>query len=304
MKKEKIFSIISIAAAGLIISGCVFSDSGTPGEVAAARPAEPGINIRTVKAERQDLSSRLFLSGDVEASVSVDVYPEAAGKLSELCAGVGDRVWEDQVIARIDPSRPGMKYAESPVRAPISGTVTAVNADPGSTVGAQMPLMTVGDISRLIISAQVPERYVYLVEKGQSALITTASEAGIGYRAKVITLSPVVNPVSRTLEIELGIIGPAPVKAGMFVGIDLETSVSKNCIVVPEKSVIFGDEAAYVYLICDGRAVRTGVSTGITDGGLVEITSGLTDADVVAAGGVSLLSDGVKVRVLDEGGSL
>lgn len=274
---------------------------GRPGAQASnvQEAVEKSFNIKADTVARRDISSKLMLSGDVEASTSVDVYPEAMGKLSAVYIEVGSWVREDQVIAKVDPSKPGMKYAESPVEAPISGTITAVNADPGATVSAQMPLATIGDISKLIITTNVPERYIYMVEKGQSAWISTTAAPGETYEARVTAISPVVNPSSRTLEIELAIIEGSPIKAGMFVGIELRTSTSENSLVISEKAVLSRDEGNYVYRINDERAEKVEVSTGLRDGGFIEITGGLSEGDMIAIEGVSLLSDGAKVRILN-----
>lgn len=300
MNKKLTITIILLAAASLTFTGCRPGSKAGP-ETAA--PVEKSFNIKTVTVERQDISDRLTLSGDVEASTSVDVYPEASGKLSSLLVETGSYVRADQTIAKIDPSRPGMNYAESPVIAPISGTVTQINADPGATVGPQMPLFTIGDISRLIITTRVPERFIYVVENGQTAWISTTAAPGELYKAKISSISPVVNPVSRTLGIELSIVDKAPIKAGMFVGIDLITTTSADSLTIPEKAILSRDDQNYVYRINGDRAEKIIVTCGIKNNGLIEITSGLYENDIVALEGVSLLSDNSKIKILDSEGN-
>ena len=247
MKKPLTITIISIAAAALVFTSCMPGGGrpGAPGSNTGQEtpaPVEKSFNIKTITVERQDISDRLTLSGDVEASTSVDIYAETSGKLSGLLVETGSWVQKDQVIAKVDPSRPGMNYAESPIKAPISGTITQINADPGATVSPQMPLFTIGDISRLVITTQVPERFIYMVENGQTAWITTTAYPGERYKAKVTSTAPVVNPVSRTLKIELSLIDKAPVKAGMFVGIDLITTTSEDSLTIPEKALLSRDD--------------------------------------------------------------
>ena len=48
---------------------------------------------------------------------------------------VGDTVVYNQIVAYVDPSKPGMSYAESPVRSKASGTVTSVQAVEGFAKG-------------------------------------------------------------------------------------------------------------------------------------------------------------------------
>ncbi len=304
MKRRSIIIILAAALLLAFLSGC----NPLQGRVSVVKPetspeqpkVEKSFNVKTVTVMRQDISSKLTISGDVGASASVDVYPETSGKLIALPVETGSIVTENQVIAKIDPSRPGMNYAESPVKAPISGTVTAVNADAGATVSPQMPLVTIGDISRLVITANVPERFIYLVKKGQRALISTTAAPGMKYEAKVTTISPVVNPASRTLSIELSLTGKTPIKAGMFVGIELTTSTSENTLVVPEKAILSRDDITYVFRVNGEHVEKTTVSTGIKNNGLVEISSGLSENDRVVIEGATLVSDGSKIRILND----
>ncbi|MBI9107489.1 MAG: efflux RND transporter periplasmic adaptor subunit [Spirochaetales bacterium] len=306
--KRKLIIITSIAAA-LVFAGCVPGggrSAGTsksmPGENTTA-VVEKSFNIKTTTAQRQDISDRLTLSGDVEAASSVDVYPNTTGQLSQLIVETGTWVKKNQVLAKIDPSRPGMNYAESPVEAPISGTVTQINSDPGATVSPQMPLLTIGDISRLVITTQIPERFIYMVENGQTAWITSTAYPGVKYRAKVSSISPVVNPASRTLKIKLSLSEKAPLKAGMFVGIDLITTTSRDSLTIPEKALLSRDDQSYVYRINNGHAEKVSVTSGIKNNGLVEITSGLSENDILAIEGVTLLSDGSKINIIGSEGN-
>ena len=305
MKNKIIILTAAVIITAGFLTGCKPSEGGSPFSKApvsdSVPAAEKSFNVRTVDVVRREISSQLTISGDVEASVSVDVYPNTSGKLSELLVEVGSYVQNKQVIARIDPAKPGMNYAESPVEAPISGTITAINADPGATLGPQMPLFTIGNISRLVITTQIPERFIYMIKTNQTAWITTSASPGVKYEARVSSISPVVNPSSRTLPVELRLIGSTPIKAGMFVGIELITSTSENTLVVPEKAVLSRDEESYVYLAQGSHVKKTTVTTGLQNKGMIEIVSGLTEGDKVVLDGITLLSDGSSVNIINNG---
>ncbi|MBI9103710.1 MAG: efflux RND transporter periplasmic adaptor subunit [Spirochaetales bacterium] len=294
---------LAISSCGNFPPGRSGSDEAAAGKGPAGTDApvvEKSYNVRAAMVSEQELSSYIDLSGDVEASVSVDVFPDAAGKLLTLNVKPGSTVRKDQIVGTVDPSRPGMNYAESPVKAPISGTVTAVNADPGSTVAQQMPLITIGKIDRLIITTQVPERFLYMVENGQEAMISTTAAPAEEFSARITGISPIVNPVSRTLEIELTITGRSPVKAGMFVGVRLITSTEENALVIPEKALIRRNNETYVYRVTGDVSEKVLVKLGLESAGLIEIIEGLSEGDQVITEGASLLSDGAKIKVLQD----
>ena len=255
-------------------------------------------NVRTAVVARNEISSFLDLSGDVEASVSLDVHPDTAGKLVRILVKPGDYVQQDQVLAQVDPGRPGMVYAVSPVQSPISGTITAVNVDPGATVSSQVPIFRVGRLDSLVVTTQVPERFLYMISMGQKALISSTAFPDNQFSATVSSVSPVVNPVSRTMEVKLTLREPTSVKSGMFVGIRLITSTDKNALIIPEKALISRSTETYVYRVSGNTAEKVIVTTGLTCEGAVEILTGLLEGDQVVIQGANLLSDGSKIKVL------
>ena len=191
-------------AAGALTLGVLLASCGNlpprPGQANEEEQVEKRFNIKTAPVTRQELSSYIVLSGDVEASGSIDVYPSAAGKVVSLPVSLGDYVRKDQILGQVDPSMPGLNYAASPVKAPISGTVTAVNMSMGQTVSQQMPVVTIGQLDELEIKTQVPERFIHQVAKGQKAVISS-SASDRTFEARVTEISPVLNQSSRTMAI-------------------------------------------------------------------------------------------------------
>lgn len=294
-----------IYAAGIALSLALFTGCGGPaaartaGAVSAESEEPPALNVRTALVTSGALSSHIDLSGDVEASVSVDVYPDTAGKLTEILVEPGSPVRAGEILGWVDPARPGMNYAASPVKAAITGTVTAVNADPGATVSPQMPLFRLGNIDELVVTTQVPERFLYLVEQGQRAEISTTAAPGRSFQARVTSLSPVVNPTTRTLQVKLSLTEASPVKAGMFVGIRLITSTEKDALMIPEKALVRRNGETFVYRVQGDTVEKVAVAIGLESSGAVEIVAGLEKGDRVVTEGASLLSPGSRVKLID-----
>jgi multidrug efflux pump subunit AcrA (membrane-fusion protein) len=259
---------------------------------------DPAFAIKTTTVTRQNIQDLLDLSGDVKATSSVDVYPETTGKLTILNVQAGTWVKKNQILGYVDPSKPGMDYAKSPIKAPIDGTITSVNADEGSTIGPQIPLFTIGDISKLKITAQVSERFIYRIKKDQKAIITTSAFPNEQFYAQVNFLSPIVNPISRTMEIEFNFLENTPIKAGMFVQINLITDTKKNVLVIPEKALVINESDYFVYKIINNVAYKVAITVGIKNNGFVQIEEGLTTGDVIAIEGTTVLSDKTKVKIV------
>jgi multidrug efflux pump subunit AcrA (membrane-fusion protein) len=299
-KEPSIAPLMFLAAAAVILSGALTLLSGC-GEKAAAAPEEETVySVRTVRPEIKDMQEYLETGGDVITETSVDIFPDIGGKLVRLHAGLGDSVRKGQVIAEIDPSKPGLSYAHSPVRSPIDGTITEVPGKTGATVEASTVIARVGQIDRIQIKTLISEKDLGKVGPGQKALVVFEAFPGEVFPAAVSRMSPVVDPATRTREIRLDFTGPASrVAVGMFARVTIYTVLHAGRMVIPESALIrrYGGQSVFV-AGPGGRAEERKVGTGISLNGFVEITEGLDGSEIIISEGQNLLSGGARVRVL------
>ncbi|HQF73994.1 MAG TPA: efflux RND transporter periplasmic adaptor subunit, partial [Treponemataceae bacterium] len=165
------YGIMSILAV-LSITMLSCSKDKSDKDASAAEEAEAVVfAVTTVTATRGELNDYLEFGGDVVAKSNLDILPDAAGKIAQVLVSVGDTVKKDQVIAYVDPSRPGMNYEYGPVKSPISGTITAVNVVPGSMVAQQLSIAKVSKMETLEVIMNVPERFVSKVKLDQKAYL-------------------------------------------------------------------------------------------------------------------------------------
>jgi multidrug efflux pump subunit AcrA (membrane-fusion protein) len=134
--------------------------------------AEASFAVNTYKTSAERLDDYLEFGGDVVASSVVNILPDTAGKLSKRLVTVGEFVKKDQILAYIDPSRPGMMYSENPVKAPVAGTVTSFPLSVGATANPAAPLGQISSTAQLEIQINVAERFVSRIKRNQSAVVT------------------------------------------------------------------------------------------------------------------------------------
>lgn len=314
MKKEKkkrgrlpfLIVIIVLAVVLLaVIAGMVLrqGESGPagagPGMPDPTAEEEVVYAVNTTTAVEGPISDYFQINGEVVTASSVDIYADAQGILARLYVGLGDFVREGQVIAEVDPSRPGLNYALSPVKARVSGTVTALPLDRGDTVGPQLPVATIGDLRRLQVITSIPERFISRLYVGMDAEVTLEAWPGHRIPLTVSEIDPVVDPSSRSLEIRMDI-PPAEdkAKAGMYADIRLTTDQKDAVVKIPADSVLRRLGEIFVYVVNGDTAEKRIVVPGITLGGIVEIVEGLEAGEKIAYQGQTLLEDGVKVRVV------
>lgn len=308
-KKSKlpgiIITLVVLAVAAVVVVFLTQRSNEAKAELSAAaseQEEEQIFAVNTTLAVEGQISDFLYVNGDIIAEEFVDVYPDAAGKLTDIQVETGDRVRKGDILAYVDPSRPGMNFANSPIYSPISGTITSFPGSIGSTVGQQGPIATIGDLSNLLVRTYISERKISLIALGMPAELTFEAYPGETFNARITELSPVVDPSSRTMEIKLDMISrDGRIKSGMFSKIKITTAVKNNVVKIPTDCIIerFGERFVYV-LTEEGRVEKRVITEGISFGDVSEILSGLSTGDEIVIQGQTLLEDGVKVKVIKE----
>ncbi len=250
-----------------------------------------------------DLELVLSFVGDIKGEDQVTVYSEATGRLSRYLVDEGNWVEKDQVIALVDRAVTGMEFEEAKVKAPLSGIVGRLYLDKGSTIGLETPVALIARMDRVKVEFSIPEKDMTKVSKGQEARVRVDAYPDRTFEGKVTRLSPVVDAITRSAYAE--VILPNSdhrLKPGMFAEIDIVVNSSKGAVVVP-KEVILEDLASssfFVFVVEGGSARKRVIKTGIAEGGLVEIKSGLSFGEKIVIAGHHYLKGGEKVEVVEQ----
>lgn len=268
--------------------------------VAPAAPQETVYAVNTYVASAENLDEYLEFGGDVVAASSVDVMPDASGKLTDIRVKVGDYVERNQILARVDPSRPGMTYETSPIRAPVAGTITSFPVSVGSMVAPSMSIAKISSTSNLEVSISVAERFVSRIEVGQPALLTFDAYPGEVFTAKVAEVNPVLDTTSRSMGVKLVLDPPDKrIKIGMYCRVKLITESKTGVVAIPRAAVLSRSGQDNVFVVNGGAVELRPVSLGITVDDKVEVVSGLVSGNEIVVSGQTLLDSGSKVNVVN-----
>jgi multidrug efflux pump subunit AcrA (membrane-fusion protein) len=315
MKKTLLLKTILIITL-LVFSGCEriketygkFQNSRTapgapPGGQAQMAQIFAVNSSTTVNGQIQDY---LALSGDIIASSTVDTYSDAAGKVSRLYVSVGSQVKRGDPVAAVDPSRPGMDFIPSIVRAPVAGTIIALPAQLGMTVSQAVPLARISGGAGLEIKLHVAERFISKVSMNQPCEITLDAYPGEIFRGSITEVSPTVDTVSRTMEIRVGVENPGSrLKAGMFAKVRIITEKKDNIVKIPASAVVnrFGEQYVFSIDKTDPEAPvarKRTIIPGILIDGVMEIRDGLSPDEEIVIRGQTLLEDGSRVNIIEQ----
>jgi multidrug efflux pump subunit AcrA (membrane-fusion protein) len=266
-----------------------------------AQGARSATVVRTTEVVLGTIENSVVINGDVLAAGQVTIYPTVAGKLTEVRFRVGDRVSRGQIVAMVDPSRPGEVFSRSPVLSTINGTVLQAPLRQGDTVTTGSAVFVIGDLSVLEVETFVPERYANAARRGLAALVSLEALPGETFPAAVYELSPVLDPASRTLRIRLRFDRPDErIRAGMFATVSLATNSRRDVPVIPRSSVINTYGSWIVFVVDDDNIARRKViSLGLENETSIEVLSGVETGDRVVSAGQNFLTDGDPVRIVE-----
>ncbi len=176
------------------------------------------------------------------------------------------------------------------LKAPASGIITTINFSDNEMISQGMPAFILSDLNKLEATLQVAEMDISKFKAGDSVSVSLSDQVLPGV---VKDVSQVTDARSSLYTVNIVIDNSAHnYPAGMAVDVQLTREKSENAVLIPKKAVFEEDGQQYVYLCKDNKAVKTAVTTGLSDPFTLEITQGVHEGDTVVIGGLSLIKDG------------
>ncbi|MEQ8768528.1 MAG: efflux RND transporter periplasmic adaptor subunit [Planctomycetota bacterium] len=202
------------------------------------------------------------------------------------------------------------------IRAPFDGVVIQKNAEIGEIVApvsagaqARVAVVTIVDMSSLMVETEVNEAYIRQVASGQPVQIVLDAFPDAPYEGEVFKIVPTANRQKAAVEVKVSFdrlderILPEMgarvtfLEAGASRG-DEEASAPK--LFVASSAVLGEDGARYAFVLGDdGRVARRSISVGGTSGGELEVLRGLSSGERVVVSPPESLEAGDRVRVLE-----
>lgn len=197
-------------------------------------------------------------------------------------------------LARAQIADVELQLARTDVAAPVAGEVVERNATIGAIASAGgKPLFVIVRDGLLELRADVAEQDVLRLAAGQTASLRLV---GLTDRLEgtVRLVEPTVDAASRLGAVRIAIETPERVRSGMFAEAEI-LIVRRETLALPVSAVGNAGGVETVLRVRDGRAERVQVVTGIRDGGLVEIVSGLESGDLVVSRAGAFVAAGDRI---------
>ncbi len=187
---------------------------------------------------------------------------------------------------------------------PISGVVTARNFDPGDVYmpGGTGGILTIMQIDRLKVVANIPERYFPLVKSGMEVDIALEIYPNQLFPGKVSLIYPAIDASTRTFKIEVTVNNKGgELRPGMLCNVVMNFGTEQH-VLVPDIAVQKQQGSSERYLFVynpETKSVeRRTVEVGRIVGDKYEILSGMNGGEEVVIAGMQRLIHGDKVEVI------
>ena len=179
------------------------------------------------------------------------------------------------------------------IRAPIDGVVSERYIKVGRTLSVNDPVFRVTGYDPLVAYLHIPGREFDNIDAGQVVAIDVDALSGAPLIASVTRVGPTIDPVTGTFKATIEISNERrTIKPGMFARINVVYDRHENVLQVPRSAIVEDLGSASVFVVEDDVAESRPVETGYSNGGMVEVISGLGDDDrVVVIGQLGLKPD-------------
>ena len=190
---------------------------------------------------------------------------------------------------------------DATITAPISGIVSNRHLDLGGMATLSAPIFEIVDMDTVKAVVGVIESDLSKLDlRGQGLVQVDALTNPVD--GTITFISPILEPSSRSARVEFTIDNSGmKLRPGMFAKVTITVAIHENTILIP-RSVVIEDsvrKTRSVFVVDDGLSKRRRVEFGLSDGGIVEIVAGLSEAEQVVTAGQHSLKDGQTVTVVN-----
>jgi len=202
-----------------------------------------------------------------------------------------------QHLATLDAQ---LSYAT--IRAPITGIVTDQFQYQGEFAAAGGKLVTIADMSEVIVKAPFADTVAAELKVGDPAAVLPTDTSSEEMKGRITLLSRSSDPTNRSVEVWVTLSnGAGKLRANGAAQVTISANSKADAVVVPTSAVTLDASNANegTVMVVDAASVahETKVTVGIRTKDKIEIASGLQGGETVVIEGNYSLADGTRVEV-------
>ncbi|TXB63926.1 efflux RND transporter periplasmic adaptor subunit [Vicingus serpentipes] len=192
------------------------------------------------------------------------------------------------------------------VKAPFSGIIDDVISEQGSMVspgGSQ--LMRILNLDNMYIETNVPEKHLTSITKNKNVEVEFPI-LGKTIKSTIRETGNYINPANRTFKVEISLPNDNnEIKPNLTAKVKINDYTSEKALLIPQSIISENAQGEqYVYVIKnrkgkDGIAEKAIITTGKTQGDVIEVLSGIENGTEMIIEGARSIQDGQTVKILN-----
>lgn len=234
--------------------------------------------VETAEAGPGVLRDWRRLPAEVRASADrvAHLVPRYEGVVTEVRAGIGDRVKPGQVLAKIENSATLVTF---PVTTMLGGVVIDRTLSLGEAVGRDKPVFVIADLDTVWVDIAVYLRDLELVDVGQPVTVLCGRHDE-PVHDRIDYVSPVVDEATRTATARVVLANhDLHWRPGMFATAQVLVDETEVPVAVPPSALLLVDGSTSVFVRSGDEFVPRAVVVGRATDELVEIVQGLAPGE-------------------------
>ena len=262
--------------------------------------AKVALNIAKTQFDRENALFAKNATSKQEFESAKNTYSANSAKIKELEAQI------KQTNIELSTAKINLGYTK--IAAPRDGTVVSVQVEEGQTVNANQTtptIVNIADLSRVKMKMQIAEGDITKIKVGTPVEYSILSEPTKKFQTTVSSIDPGLTTLSdgsygssssskssyssssssssavyyyaqSIVDNKDGIL-----RIGMTTQNELLIANVEDAIIVPSIGIKKDENGTFVYVLKDGKAVKTAVKTGIKDNLDTQIISGINEGDEI-----------------------
>lgn len=188
------------------------------------------------------------------------------------------------------------------IKAPFAGIVDEITLKKGELAAPGMQVIRLVNLSQMYVNAEISERYLASIKKGDSVWVEFPTYEGMKFKTKIHRTGNVINPQNRTFKIQLKVANiDEKLKPNIMAIIHLSDYQSNEALLLPSQAIKQDLKGKYIYKITSKNneffAKKIYIKTGLSDNTNTMITKGISRGEKVIIAGAALVKDGSRVKI-------
>jgi len=236
-----------------------------------------------------------------EFSEKIETFGTAISKKSKTFKIKKDDLFDDLTLKNfVKKGETIIKLKSGNIIAPFSGMLGYTGLTEDILVSNNIVIITLDDNSVIYSDIKIPENYSAFIKKGLPVEVKLTSYKDKVFTGEVDFVSSRINADTRSLLSRIKVEnGDLELISGSLLEVGVKFDL-RNSLSVPDTSVMIEGDKSYVYKVNkENIANKTEVETGIRTDKSIEITSGLSEGDIIVAEGLKKVRPRGKIKPIN-----